>query len=119
MIDSFEYIGVHVHISSNTALKLKGFVDFCQTVRNGIIKAIRAAPTALNYDYHEPSVRFMCPCKHSGLHVATIKADSNLWICSRNSDECDEVAANQMVWLTEDKDIVSCTPKEHKPAHSP
>ena len=115
VIDSFEYIEVHVHITSKAASKLKDFAKFCQTVRCGVIRAIRTATTALNYDYHEPSVHFMCPCKHPGLHVATIKADSNLWICSKNSDECDEVAANQRVWLTEDKDVVSHTPKEHKP----
>ena len=115
VIDSFEYIEVHVHVSPDTASKLKDFTTFCGTIRSGVIKAIHTATTALNYDYHEPSVNFMCPCSHPALHVATIKADSNLWICSRDSDKCDDVAANQIVWLKEDKDPISHTPTENKP----
>ena len=114
VIDSFEYIEVHVHISPDTASKLKDFTSFCGTIHSGVINAIRTATTALNYDYHEPSVCFMCPCSHPALHVATIKADGTLWICSQDSDNCDVVAANQKVWLKEDKDKVCHTSTEGK-----
>jgi hypothetical protein len=110
VIDSFEYIEVHVHISTNTASKLKNFAAFCGTIRDGIILAVRKATLALNYDYHEPSLCLGCPCDHPVFHTATIEADNTLWICSR--DKCDEVAANQRVWLKEEKDTVSHTPVE-------
>ena len=114
VIDSFEYIEVHVHVSPDTASKLKDFTSFCGTIHSGIINAIRTATTALNYDYHEPSVCFMCPCSHPALHVATIKADGSLWICSQDSDNCDIVAANQKVWLKEHNDKVCHASTESK-----
>ena len=112
VIDSFEYIEVHLHINSGTASKLKDFATFCGVIRRGIIKAIHTATVALNYDYHEPLVCYGCPCDHPTFHTATIEADKNLWMCSR--DRCDEVAANQKVWLKEDEDAVSHVSTEMK-----
>jgi hypothetical protein len=45
-------------------------------------------------------------------HTAAIGADKTRWICSR--DKCGKVAANQKVWLKEDKDAVSHTSTENK-----
>ena len=100
VIDSFEYIEVHIHIKADTASKLKNFETTCGAIRNGIIQAVRKATIALNYDYHEPSLCFCCPCGHPVLHIATINTDNTQWICSE--DECGDVTANQMIWLKED-----------------
>ena len=111
VIDSFEYIEVHVHIKADTASKLKNFTTTCGAIRNGIIQAVRKATIALNYDYHEPSLCFGCPCGHPVFHTATIDANNTQWICSE--DECGDVAANQKIWLKED--TVSRTPIIDKP----
>ena len=71
VIDSFEYIEVYVQISANTALQLEIFAIFCGTIRNGIINAKCKSTIALNYDYHEPSFCFGCPCDHPVFHMAT------------------------------------------------
>jgi hypothetical protein len=114
VIDSFEYIEVHVHTRAESASELETFATFCGTIRNGIIQAVRKATIALNYDYHEPSLCFGCPCDHPVFHTATIGADKTRWICSR--DEYDKVlVANQRIWLKEEKDTVSHTPVENKP----
>jgi hypothetical protein len=114
VIDSFEYIEVHVHTRADTASELERFATFCGTIRDGIIQAVRKATKALNYDYHEPSLCFGCPCDHPVFHTATIRADKTRWICSR--DEYDKVlVANQRIWLKEEKDTVSHTPVENKP----
>ena len=113
VIDSFEYIEVHVHIEADTASKLKNFATSCRAIRNDIIQAIRKATIALNYDYHEPSLCFGCPCGHPVFHIATIDAKNAQWICSE--DKCDDAAANQRIWLNEDEDTVSHTPIENKP----
>ena len=112
VIDSFEYIEVHVHINADTASKLKNFARFCGMIRNSVIQAVRKATVALNYDYHEPCVCFGCPCGHPVFHTATIDADNAQWICSQ---DCGDVAANQRIWLKEEKDTVPCTPIENKP----
>ena len=111
VIESFEFI--EVHIEADTASKLKNFSAFCGTIRNGIFQAVRKATIVLNYDYHEPCLCFGCPCGHPVFHTATIDADNAQWICSE--DKCDDVAANQRIWLKEDKDTVSRTPIENKP----
>ena len=113
VIDSFEYIEVHVQISADTASQLETFTTFCGTIRNGIINAIHKATIALNYDYHEPSLCFGCPCDHPVFHAATIGAEKTLWICSR--DGCGKVVTNQRIWLKEDKDTASPRPTESKP----
>ena len=112
VIDSFEYIEVHVHINADTASKLKNFARFCGMIRNSVIQAVRKATIALNYDYHEPCVCFGCPCDHPVFHTATIDTHNAQWICSQ---DCGDVAANQRIWLKEDKNTVSHTPTEDKP----
>ncbi|MCG8622304.1 MAG: hypothetical protein MJE68_09970, partial [Proteobacteria bacterium] len=92
---------------------MKNFAASCRTIRNGIIQAVHKATIALNYNYHEPSLCFGCPCGHPVFHTATIDADNAQWICSE--DKCDDLAANQRIWLKEEKDTVSHTQTENKP----
>ena len=112
VIDSFEYIEVHVYVSTEAMAVLNdggdGLAEFCTIIREGIIEAIRKATIALNYDYHEPAVGFGCPCDHPVLHVANVNAQKVL-LCSKDSDMCYTVAANHQVWLSDKKEKVPHT----------
>ena len=107
VVDSFEYIEVHVYVSTEAmAIMDDGdLADFCEMIREGIIKAIRKATIALNYDYHEPAIGFGCLCDHPMLHVATVNA-SKWMICSKDSDKCYKLAANHYIWMKERQEKV-------------
>jgi hypothetical protein len=70
-------------------------------IRLSIVRAIRKATLALNYDYSEPEFGFGCPCEQDGFHLAAIAASKDQWICSKDSDEFDDLEQNQLVWIDE------------------
>ena len=101
MIDSFNYIEVHLRMSSRAKAKVKDLPGHCRMIRLSIVRAIRKATLALNYDYSEPEFGFGCPCEQDGFHLAIIAASKDQWICSKDSDEFDDLEQNQLVWIDE------------------
>ena len=70
-------------------------------IRLSIVRAIRKATLALNYDYSEPEFGFGCPCEQDGFHLAAITDSKDQWICSKDSDELDDLEQSQLAWINE------------------
>ena len=89
-------------------------------IRQSIVKALRKATLALNYDYSEPEIGFGCPCEQDGFHLAAIGASKDQWICSKDNDEFDDLEQNQLVWIDshqekqESSAFIDSTPELHQ-----
>ena len=120
MIDSFDCIEVHLRLTARAKAKVKDLPGFCRMIRLSIIKALRKATLALNYDFSEPEFGFGCPCEQDGFHLAAIGASKDQWICSKDNDEFDDLKQNQLVWLDklqekqESSIPLDSTPKLHQ-----
>ena len=120
MIDSFDCIEVHMQMTTRAKAKVKDLPGFCRMIRSSIVKALRKATLALNYDYSEPEFGFGCPCEQDGFHLAVIGASNDQWICSKDNNEFDDLKQNQLVWLDPHQDkqesstSLESTPKLHQ-----
>ena len=118
LIDSFDYIEVHLHVNTSAASVVNDFAQYCDTVQYGIIEAIRRATYALHYDYYKPTIGFGCTCDLPAFHLAKVRDDNASWICSKKRNKCGHLAENQKVWLKSDEERLKTKPSDSSCADS-
>ena len=118
LIDSFDYIEVHLHVDTSAASVVNDFAQYCDTVQRGIIEAIRRATYALHYDYYKPTIGFGCTCDLPAFHLAKVRDDNASWICSKKRNKCGHLAENQKVWLESDEERLKTKPSDSSCADS-
>ncbi len=101
LVDSFSYIEVHVNLKNN---------EVCSTIRNQILKGIRASCQTLRYSEEQLQSAFFCPCTLSfppysadanevpRFHAAVLLKDGNLR-CTIDETITSRVKSEQTIWF--------------------
>ncbi len=96
LVDSFEYIEVHVAKAKvNTCRKA------CSQIVRDIVEGINDAARRLQYGTLQPTIAFFCQrptsdCKCTP-HLAEVVDDE--WVCSENEEISDVLASHHQMWL--------------------
>ena len=105
IIDSFQYIEVHIHLSpQGAAASIDDLPAFCKMIRRSFVQALRKATLALHYNYNEPVVGFGCSCGDPTFHLASISANKKLWMCKKGVYS-NRLNKSQLMWLEDNEKV--------------
>ena len=103
VIDNFSFFAVCVNLDTSK-MQRDQLIKHCQSVKNEIFAAVKAAlENTHNRDTH-PTTAFLCPRQNDScsneVHVAGLSSSGDQWICSENSDVFDALTPEQTLWLS-------------------
>ena len=105
IIDSFQYIEVHIHLSpQGAAASIDDLPAFCKMIRRSLFQALRKATLALNYNYSPPVIGFGCCCGDPTFHLASISANKKLWMCKKGVYS-NRLNKSQLMWLEDNEKV--------------
>ena len=95
IVDRLEFFAVHVNVDTK---KVHGerLIEHCEEIKSEVFAAVKAGLDKTNHKESQPELAFYCPTHE--LHLANI-SKSKLWVCSKDSNVCDDLTPDQTVWL--------------------
>ena len=104
LIDAYTHFEVHVKVKPTTSDKICQYM--CQRIYNPILEGIDNA--SINLGYYKsipppaflcPTLTLLCPCGVSNTHVAEVNREANIWVCSIDNENSEELTPQQERWI--------------------